>query len=220
MWLAKAFGRVPMLATGETYINTPAKARAKDFAEMWDFIIDDLKAAVDELGWDPMDGQYGRITKGFALSYLGEAYMWKAYRVPAEADANYTLAAAALLQVIQSGKYELNPSFTTLWDPGAVWTKECIWEEVLDEGSQWDQSVQSIPGSQLDDPFCSPSVYRWMGYLVPLMGMVEYHMNQEINVVKLLQLPALSKISTLRGNLPQTMGTILICSRAIQLAIH
>lgn len=137
MWLAKAFGRVPMLATGETYINTPAKARAESYEVMWDFIIDDLKVAVEELEWDPMDGQYGRCTKGFALSYLGEAYMWKAYRVPEQANANYTLAAAALKRVMESGKYELNPSFTTLWDPGAVWTKESIWEEVLDEGSQW-----------------------------------------------------------------------------------
>lgn len=137
MWLAKTFGRVPMLETGETYLTTPNKARAKTFAEMWDFIISDLKIAADELAWNPMNDEYGRCTKGFALSYLGEAYMWKAYRVPAEASANYTLAAAALLQVIQSGKYELNPSFTTLWDPGAVWTKECIWEEVLDQGSQW-----------------------------------------------------------------------------------
>jgi hypothetical protein len=139
MWLAKAFGRVPMLATGENYINTPQKARAKDFTEMWDFIIADLTAAVDELDWDPMDGQYGRCAKGFALSYLGEAYMWKAYRVPDQAAANYQLASDALLQVINSGKYALNASFTTLWDPGAVWTKECIWEEVLDEGSQWNQ---------------------------------------------------------------------------------
>ncbi len=139
MWLAKAFGRVPMLATGETYISTPAKARAETYEEMWAFIIDDLKIAADELEWDPADGQYGRITKGFALSYLGEAYMWMAYRVPEQATENYTLAAAALLEVINSGKYELNPSFTTLWDPGAVWTKECIWEEVLDEGSQWNQ---------------------------------------------------------------------------------
>ena len=137
MWLAKAFGRVPMLETGENYINTPAKARAQTYAEMWDFIIDDLKVAVDELAWDPLSGEYGRITKGFALSYLGEAYMWKAFRVPEKANENYTLAAAAFKQVIESGKYELNPSFTTLWDPGAVWTKECIWEEVLDEGSQW-----------------------------------------------------------------------------------
>ncbi len=139
MWLAKAFGRVPMLATGETYINTPAKARAATYTEMWDFIINDLNAAVPELDWDPLAGQYGRCTKGFALSYLGEAYMWKAFRVPDQAKACYTSAAAALLQVINSGKYQLNPSFTTLFDPGAVWTKECIWEEVLDEGSQWNQ---------------------------------------------------------------------------------
>ena len=137
MWLAKCFGRVPMLATGEDYVNTPEKARAATFTEMWDFIIDDLKVAVDELDWDPLTGEYGRCTKGFALSYLGEAYMWKAYRVPDQAKANYTLAAAALKQVIESGKYELNPSYTTLWDPGAVWTKECVWEEVLDQGSQW-----------------------------------------------------------------------------------
>jgi hypothetical protein len=137
MWLAKAFGRVPMLETGENYINTPAKARAETYEEMWDFIIEDLKVAVDELDWEPLSGEYGRVTKGFALSYLGEAYMWKAYRVPEKATENYTLAADALRKVIDSGKYELNPSFTTLWDPGAVWTKECIWEEVLDEGSQW-----------------------------------------------------------------------------------
>lgn len=104
---------------------------------MWNFIIDDLKIAVEKLEWDPLNGEYGRCTKGFALSYLGEAYMWMAYRVPAKAKENYTLAAAAFKQVIDSGKYELNPSFTTLWDPGAVWTKECIWEQVLDEGSQW-----------------------------------------------------------------------------------
>jgi len=137
MWLAKTFGRVPLLEEGEDYLNTPGKARAKDFTEMWDYIIKDLKEAADELQWDPLNGEYGRCTKGFALSYLGEAYMWKAYRVPTEAAPNYTLAAAALLQVINSGKYELNPSFTTLWDPGAVWTKESIWEEVLDEGALW-----------------------------------------------------------------------------------
>jgi hypothetical protein len=137
MWLAKAFGRVPMLETGEDYINTPAKARAETYEEMWNFIIDDLKVAVEELEWEPLDAEYGRCTKGFALSFLGEAYMWKAFRVPDKATENYQLAADAFLEVINSGEYELNPSFTTLWDPGAVWTKECIWEEVLDEGSQW-----------------------------------------------------------------------------------
>jgi len=160
MWLAKNFARVPMLATGETYITTPEKARAATYTEMWDFIIADLKVAVDELEWDPLAGEYGRCTKGFALSYLGEAYMWKAFRVPDQAAANYTLAAAALKQVIQSGKYELNSSFTTLFDPGAVWSKESIWEEVLDEGSQWNS------WSNLSD------AHTWMTYFTacPAVG--------------------------------------------------
>jgi starch-binding outer membrane protein, SusD/RagB family len=136
-WLAKTFGRVPLLETGETYFNTPSKARAKDYAEMWDFIIADLKIAKAELDWDPYGGQAGRMTKGFAISYLAECYMWKAYKIPAEAKANYTLAAAELKEVVESKKYELNPSFTTLWDPGAVWTKEAVWETVYDEGSGW-----------------------------------------------------------------------------------
>ncbi len=160
MWLAKAFGRVPMLATGENYINTPAKARAETYEEMWNFIIEDLKVAAEKLQWDPMNSEYGRCTKGFALSFLGEAYMWMAYRVPTKAKENYTLAAAAFKQVIESGKYELNPSFTTLWDPGAVWTKECIWEQVLDEGSQWNS------WSNLTD------AHNWMTYFTacPSLG--------------------------------------------------
>ena len=95
-WLATTFGRVPMLSTGENYTNTPTKARAETYAEMWDFIIEDLKAAAELLDWEPMDGQYGRCTKGMALAYLGDAYMWKAYRCPETANECYGLAKTAL----------------------------------------------------------------------------------------------------------------------------
>ena len=149
-WLATSFGRVPMLATGENYINTPQKARAQSYAEMWDFIIADLKVAVDELDWQPMDGQYGRATKGMALSYLGDAYMWKAYRLtdgangitdtgaaPTTADECYRLAADCFKKILDSGIYKLNESFTTLWDPASAWGPEAIWVEQLDEGNNW-----------------------------------------------------------------------------------
>jgi hypothetical protein len=149
-WLATSFGRVPMLATGENYINTPQKARAQSYAEMWDFIIADLKVAVDELDWQPMDGQYGRATKGMALSYLGDAYMWKAYRLtdgangitdtgvaPTTAAECYKLAADCFKKILDSGIYKLNESFTTLWDPASAWGPEAIWVEQLDEGNNW-----------------------------------------------------------------------------------
>jgi len=146
-WLATTFGRVPMLETGETYTNTPEKARAETYVEMWDFIIEDLSAAADLLDWKPLNGQYGRCTKGMALSYLGDAYMWKAYRLTDGANGQtqdaamakecYQKAQSAFNQVLTSGVYELNKSFTTLWDMAGVWDKEAIWEEVLDEGENW-----------------------------------------------------------------------------------
>lgn len=149
-WLATTFGRVPMLATGENYTNTPLKARAETYAEMWDFIIEDFKAAAEELDWQPMDSQYGRATKGMALAYLGDAYMWKAYRLtdgangitdagaaPTTAEECYRLAAECFKKILDSNTYKLNESFTTLWDPASAWGPEAIWVEQLDEGNNW-----------------------------------------------------------------------------------
>ncbi len=136
-WLATTFGRVPMLATGETYTNTPYKERAKTYEEMWDFIIEDLETAAGMLSWKPYNSQYGRCTKGMALAYLGDAYMWKAYRCPEQANECYKKAEIALKEVLDSGEYELNKSFTTLWDATGVWGKEVIYEQVLNEGDKW-----------------------------------------------------------------------------------
>lgn len=136
-WLATTFGRVPMLATGETYATTPHKAKAESYAAMWDFIIEDLDTASGLLDWKPYNNQYGRCTKGMALAYLGDAYMWKAYRCPEVATECYKAAETALSSVLNSGEYELNKSFTTLYDAAGVWNKEAIFEQVLDEGDQW-----------------------------------------------------------------------------------
>ena len=133
-WLATTFGRVPMLKTGENYSNTPYKERAQTHKEMWDFIIEDFQAAANLLEWQPMDGQYGRCTKGMALAYLADSYMWLSYRT---GEDHYGEAKAALKQIIDSGAYELNPSFSTLFDADEAWGKEAIWQAVLNEGDQW-----------------------------------------------------------------------------------
>lgn len=151
MWLGTTFGRVPMLSTGESYITDPQKARAETYVEMWDFIIADLEAAQALLKWQPLNGEYGRATKGMALAYLGDAYMWKAYRLTEGANGQttdagkakecYQKAAECFKQIIDSKTYSLSQSFTTMWDPAGVWNSETIWCEVLDEGhntSNWD----------------------------------------------------------------------------------
>ena len=151
-WLATTFGRVPMLESGENYNNTPQKARAQTYTEMWDFIIADFAQAVKELDWKPMDGQVGRCTKGMALAYLGDSYMWKAYRLTdgangqtqdeAQAKQLYAEAAKCFKEILDNtdkNGYKLNESFTTLWDPASAWGPEAIWVEQLDEGTNWGQ---------------------------------------------------------------------------------
>ena len=153
MFLAENWGRVPMLANGETFINTPNKAAAETDDEMWDFIISDLKQAAEELDWKPYNSEYGRCTKGMALSYLGDAYMWKAYKArfngkAEESKPNLELAKAALSQVITSKTYELAPSYSTLWDVDEAWPKECVWQVVNDMGAgnygKWDSDAHKI----------------------------------------------------------------------------
>ena len=141
--LANTFGRVPLLKTGESYLTDPTKAKAESFTEMWDFVIADFAAAADLLDWEPFQSQAGRCTKGMALAFLGDAYMWKAYTVPETANDCYQKAYDAFKKIIDSGTYELNPSFTTLYDAEEAWPKECIWQILLncgDEYGSWDNS--------------------------------------------------------------------------------
>jgi hypothetical protein len=141
--LANTFGRVPLLITGETYLTNPTKPKASSFEEMWDFVIKDFKEAAELLDWKPFQGQYGRCTKGMALTFLGDAYMWKAYTCPDQAAKCYQLAYDAFKKVIDSGEYELSPSFTALYDAAEAWPKECIWQVLLNTGDNygsWDAS--------------------------------------------------------------------------------
>ena len=120
-WLATTFGRVPMLATGEDFSNTPVKAAAETYEEMWDFIIEDFTEASKLLDWKPYNDQYGRCTKGMAKAYLADALMWKAFRCPETASDCYDKAKRELKDIITSGTYKLTPNFATNWDPAGFW---------------------------------------------------------------------------------------------------
>ena len=126
-----------MLATGEDFSNTPVKAAAETYEEMWDFIIEDFTEASKLLDWKPYNDQYGRCTKGMAKAYLADALMWKAFRCPETASDCYDKAKQELKDIITSGTYKLTPNFATNWDPAGFWNEECIWAECLDEGDKW-----------------------------------------------------------------------------------
>ena len=155
-WLATTFGRVPMLATGEDFSNTPNKAAAETYEEMWDFIIEDFSKAAELLDWTPYGDQYGRCTKGMAKAYLADAYMWKAFRCPDKAADCYNKAKSELKSIIDSNTYELSTNFATNWDPAGFWNKECVWAMCSDEGSEW-----SSWGGDRTITFCNPNMFKW-----------------------------------------------------------
>lgn len=133
MYLAQTWGNVPIRSTGETLINIEKKEYPANEEEIWAYIIDDLISAADILDWQPRDGINGRPTKGMALSYLGEAYLWRAYlaRQKGEDDLSFVnKAREALGQVIDSGNYHLEPCYSNLWDGDVAWSEESVWQFV------------------------------------------------------------------------------------------
>ena len=131
IYLAENWGRVPLRDAGQTLENIQSIPYPDTEMEVWDFIIADLKKAADLLDWQPRDGIKGRCTKGMALSYMGEAYLWVAYRQRAngqEDEASITAARDALKKVIDSNQYTLARSYSTLWDGYEAWPDEAIWQ--------------------------------------------------------------------------------------------
>lgn len=149
MKLATTFGRVLIFDSGETHATVGTqRARVGSYEEMWDFIIADFKAASEQLDWTPRVAQRTigtncTMNKGIALSYLGDAYMWKAYHCPDQAQECYPKAADALKKVLDSGVYALNRSFTTLWDPipqnaDYHWNSEAIMVMIHEHSGSWE----------------------------------------------------------------------------------
>lgn len=122
IWLAKSFGAIPMLNTGETYSNTPSKPRPKDASETWEFILADLTFAASVLDWKPINGDYGRITKGFCLGYKAEALMYQG---------KHEEAKKVYKEIIDSNTYSLVPCYSYLFDPQKAWQKEDLFAVVM-----------------------------------------------------------------------------------------
>ena len=137
----QTWGNVPIPQIGASFEDLPDNGgEAGNAVAALDQVIEDLKYAADKLDWKPYNNQYGRVTKGMAKAFLAEAYLWKAYRQgnPSGPGAEVDAAKKELKDIIDSGTYQLQESFTTLFDPLA-WNKESIWEEVMDEGNQGNQ---------------------------------------------------------------------------------
>jgi len=122
-WLAGLFGGVPLKLTETQSIGGDLLARAT-VTETYAQIAKDLTdaAAVLPATWPSSD--FGRATKGAALTLLGKAYLQSAATTSANGD--YQKAADVLKQVLTLG-YTLDANYASLFDGTNEQSKEIIW---------------------------------------------------------------------------------------------
>ena len=150
-FLAGLFGGVPLKLTETTTISGGTLPRATA-AETWAQIEKDLSeaAAVLPVSWPASD--YGRATKGAALTLLGKAYL-QAAGTGAGGPADYQKA-DSVFRIVTTMGYALDPDYGSLFDGSNEKSAEYIW------------SIQNIrvPGaggylSQWDAPKASPDIF-------------------------------------------------------------
>ncbi len=151
-WLAGLFGGVPLKLTETQTIGGEDLGRATA-KETWAQIEKDLTEAAGVLpaSWPVAD--WGRATKGAALTLLGKAYLQAAATGAGDAS-DYQKAADAFRTVLTLG-YTLDPDYASLFDGSNEKSKEIIF------------SIQNVRlagaggyYSQWFTPITSPPIYQ------------------------------------------------------------
>jgi hypothetical protein len=122
-WLAGLFGGLPLKLTETTSISEEPLPRSSA-TETWNQIAKDLTdaAAVLPVSWGSSD--WGRATRGAALTLLGKAYLQSAAMVP-ELSGNNQKAMDAFRTVLTLG-YTLDPNYASLFDGSNERSKEVV----------------------------------------------------------------------------------------------
>lgn len=74
-FLASNFGGVPIILKTAEQIENP-KAPRNTQEEVFQQVVADMQFAIEHLPWEYPTSEQGRVTKGAAYAYLGNAYMW------------------------------------------------------------------------------------------------------------------------------------------------
>ena len=167
--IARAFGNAPLLLEPYSISQTTAECTPED--QIWDQVIADLTAASQKLPtraeWG--DANYGRATKGAALAFLANAYMYKK---------NWAEAAKASEDLIamNSNKLAVTPraAFSEALTPEN--TGESIFEvQYRDGGFEWSNQIQT---GSLIGAFTAPDGIS--GNYAPFGGWGEMVLGQDL----------------------------------------
>lgn len=139
--LLDVFGNVKIVTAANS--DAPQKTRA----EVYDFVVSELVAALPDLSAGKQD--YGRISQGAANALLSRVYLnAKVYT----GTSRYDEAIAAADAVLNSGVYSLSADYASIFSPDNVENPEHIFvipfDESTGQGSFWSQMTLHYP-SQL-----------------------------------------------------------------------
>jgi hypothetical protein len=129
--------------TDQNQIDAPLSERT----EAWDFIISELKAAAQVLPATQSAEKAGRATSGAANSYLGFAYLTRAYEETAQKQTYLTESLAAFNKV---QGYELVKDYVSMFNGTNKNSKESIFELQFSENTS-------------NGAFYRTALHFWMG---------------------------------------------------------
>lgn len=116
--LVRWYGNVVLMKTTEDSRKSASEFVQSDPREVYAFIEEDLKAAIDVLPWAVDDNvrqnSAFRISKGSAMGLLTKVYCtWAGY--PVRDESKWAEAAEVGYQLVSSGKHILNPDYEKVW---------------------------------------------------------------------------------------------------------
>jgi len=133
--VARAFGDAPLLLASYSFEQTVLPCTPED--QLWDQVIVDLKEASEKLPtraeWG--DANLGRATRGSALAFLANAYMYKK---------DWAGAAQASQDLVAMGDYALLDNVRKVFMMSQENTRESIFEVQFREGGfEWSNNKQT-----------------------------------------------------------------------------
>lgn len=141
-YLVSVFGDVPLFlkaTQGDTDFYLPKTDRDS----IYEYLIEDLKKVVDYVPWMQATRTTERVNKAFvkglrarmALAYAGYSLRNKTFetRRGRNWQEYYKIARQECLEVMESGKHQLNPSFENVFKAMCTYTQEMTYRESLFE---------------------------------------------------------------------------------------
>ncbi len=168
-WLNRTFGGQALnnqllgaIKVDKELTQTEAYALGRaPLQEMYDFIVEDLKFAEENLPQSYGGVDKGRVTKAGASALLGKVYLTMAGYPLNKGNEYYNLASQKLMEVINNGMYSLVPSYKDLFDVSKKNSSESLFEI---------QYMKGAPNAATGSPWNNNFAPRFSDKEVVLVG--------------------------------------------------